>query len=54
MSMFDKMRTQKLLSLTLMVLTLSAGIVIGSFISTYGVKAARDNRRRRRPARRRW
>jgi len=43
MSIFDKMRTQKLLSFTLMLLTLSAGIVIGSFINTYGVKAARDN-----------
>jgi serine protease Do len=43
MSMFDRMRTQKLLSITLMLLTLSAGIVIGSFVSTYGVKAAREN-----------
>ncbi len=43
MSTFDKMRKQKLLSFTLMLLTLSAGIVIGSFINTYGVKAARDN-----------
>src|ERR1700722_17942135 len=43
MSMFDKMRRQKLLSFTLMLLTLSVGIVIGSFINTYGVKAARDN-----------
>jgi serine protease Do len=41
--MFDKMRKQKLLSFTLMLLTLSVGIVVGSFISTYGVKAARDN-----------
>ena len=41
--MFAKMRRQKLLSFTLMLLTLSAGIVIGSFISSYGVKAARDN-----------
>ncbi|MGO9255074.1 MAG: Do family serine endopeptidase [Bryobacteraceae bacterium] len=49
MSMFDKMRTQKLLSLTLMLLTLSAGIVIGSFISTYGVKAARDNSQAQAP-----
>jgi len=43
MSMLDRMRTQKLLSFTLMLLTLSAGIVIGSFLNTYGVKAARDN-----------
>jgi serine protease Do len=42
MSIFDKVRTKKLLSLTVMTLTLSAGIVIGSFISTHGVKAA-DN-----------
>jgi len=42
MSIVDKIRTQKLLSFTVMTLTLSAGIVIGSFINTYGVKAA-DN-----------
>jgi len=41
--MFAKMRRQKLLSFTLMLLTLSAGIVIGSLVSSYGVKAARDN-----------
>jgi serine protease Do len=49
MSMFHKMRTQKLLSLTLMLLTLSAGIVIGSFVSTHGVKAARDNSQAQAP-----
>src|SRR5580658_7104173 len=49
MSMFDKVRKQKLLSLTLMLLTLSAGIVIGSFVSTYGVKAARDNSQAQAP-----
>ena len=34
MSIFDKMRTQKLLSFTLMLFTLSVGIVIGTLIST--------------------
>jgi len=43
MSMLNRMRNQKLLSFTLMLLTLSAGIVIGSFLNTYAVKAARDN-----------
>ncbi|HLK67012.1 MAG TPA: Do family serine endopeptidase [Bryobacteraceae bacterium] len=43
MSFINKMRTQKLLSFTLILLTLSAGIVIGTVLST-GVKAARDDR----------
>jgi serine protease Do len=42
MSFFDKMRTQKLLSFTLMLLTLSIGIVIGTLVNS-GVKAARDS-----------
>jgi serine protease Do len=42
------MRTQKLLSAAVMTLTLSAGIVIGSFINTYGVKAA-DNQNQKAP-----
>lgn len=44
MSFFDKLRTQKLLSFTLVLFTLSIGIVIGTLITTStGVKAARDN-----------
>jgi len=44
MSYFDKLRTQKLLSFTLILFTLSIGIVIGTLITTNtGVKAARDS-----------
>jgi len=43
MSLFDKLRTQKLLSFTLTVFTLSIGIVIGTLI-TGGVKAAKDDK----------
>jgi serine protease Do len=43
MSFFDKLRTQKLLSFTLTVFTLSIGIVIGTLI-TGGVKAAKDDK----------
>ena len=42
MSFFDKLRTQKLLSFTLVLFTLSIGIVIGTLINS-GVKAAKDN-----------
>ena len=42
MSFIDKLRTQKLLSFTLMLFTLSIGIVLGTLISS-GVKAAKDN-----------
>src|SRR5689334_7097814 len=42
MSFFDKLRRQKLLSFTLMLFTLSIGIVIGTVVNS-GVKAARDN-----------
>jgi serine protease Do len=42
MSFIDRIRTQKLLSFTLLLFTLCLGIVIGTLIST-GVKAARDN-----------
>src|SRR5579883_137509 len=42
MSFFDKLRTQKFLSFTLILLTLSIGIVIGTLI-TSGVKAAKEN-----------
>ena len=42
MSFFDKLRTQKLLSLTLVLFTLSIGIVIGTLI-TSGVKAAKGD-----------
>src|ERR1051326_2571431 len=40
MQVFDKMRQQKLLSLTLLLFTLGVGIVIGTLVNT-GVKAAR-------------
>jgi serine protease Do len=43
MSLFDRLRTQKLLSFTLTVFTLSIGIVIGTLI-TGGVKAAKDDK----------
>ncbi len=42
MSIIDKLRTQKLLSFTLILFTLSVGIVIGTVINS-GVKAAKDN-----------
>ena len=41
MKLFEKMRQQKLLSITLLLFTLSVGIVIGTLINT-GVHAARD------------
>ena len=41
MSFFNKIRKQKLLSLSLMLFTLSIGIVLGTLVST-GVKAAKD------------
>ena len=41
MSFFDKMRRQKLLSFSLILFTLSIGVVIGTLVST-GVKAARE------------
>src|SRR5271157_4985324 len=42
MSIFDKLRTQKFLSFTLVLFTLSIGIVIGTLINS-GVRAAKDN-----------
>src|SRR5579863_72025 len=42
MSFFDKLRTQKLLSFTLILFTLSVGIVLGTLI-TSGVKAAKGD-----------
>jgi serine protease Do len=42
MNLFDKLRTQKLLSFTLMLFTLSIGIVLGTLINS-GVRAAKDN-----------
>jgi len=42
MSFLQKFREQKLLSFTLILFTLSIGVVIGTLIST-GVKAAKDN-----------
>jgi serine protease Do len=42
MSLFDKARSQKLLSFTLILFTLSLGVVIGTLITT-GAKAAKDN-----------
>jgi serine protease Do len=41
MKLFDKVRQQKLLSTTLLTITLSVGILIGTLVNT-GVKAARD------------
>jgi serine protease Do len=41
-SLFDRMRTQKVLSLTVMVFTLSVGIVLGTLVNQ-GVKAAKDD-----------
>src|ERR1700761_3402158 len=41
MSIFHKLRSQKLLSFTLILFTLSIGIVIGTVINS-GVKAAKD------------
>ena len=43
MSLFDRMRTQKVLSFTLVLFTLSVGIVIGTMVNQ-GVKAAKDDR----------
>jgi len=42
MSLFDKLRNQKLLSFTLILFTLSIGIVIGTLVNS-GVKAAKDS-----------
>src|SRR5215470_12935887 len=42
MSVFDKLRTQKLLSFTLILFTLSIGIVIGTLINS-SAKAAKDS-----------
>jgi serine protease Do len=42
MSLIDRVRTQKLLSFTLLLFTLCFGIVLGTLIGT-GVKAAREN-----------
>jgi serine protease Do len=42
MSLFHKLRTQKLLSFTMVLFTLSLGIVIGTLVSS-GVKAARSD-----------
>lgn len=41
MSFLNKMRTQKLLSFSLILFTLSIGVLIGTLVST-GVKAAKD------------
>src|ERR1039457_5527641 len=42
MSLFDRLRTQKVLSFTLILFTLSVGIVIGTLVNQ-GVKAARSD-----------
>jgi serine protease Do len=42
MKFFDRLRTEKLLSFTLIVFTLAIGVVIGTLVST-GVKAARSS-----------
>ncbi|HCC57006.1 MAG TPA: hypothetical protein DEQ47_07015, partial [Solibacterales bacterium] len=41
MSFYDKLRSQKFLSFTLVLFTLCLGILLGTLVST-GVKAARD------------
>jgi serine protease Do len=43
MKFVDKLRTQKLLSFTLILFTLSLGIVIGTLINNPSVRAERDN-----------
>ena len=52
MSLFDKLRSQKLLSFTLILFTLSLGIVIGTLVNT-GVKAPKAKPTARRRMRRR-
>ena len=42
MKFFDRLRTEKLLSFTLIVFTLAIGVVVGTLVST-GVKAARSS-----------
>jgi len=42
MSFFDRLRRQKMLSLTLVLFTLAIGVVIGTLVTT-GAKAAKDN-----------
>jgi hypothetical protein len=42
MSLLDKLRTQKVLSFTLILFTLSCGIVIGTLVNQ-GVKAAKND-----------
>src|SRR5579872_593141 len=42
MNLFDKLRTQRLLSFTLLLLTLAVGIIIGTLINS-GVKAAKGD-----------
>jgi serine protease Do len=42
-SLFDRMRTQKVLSFTLILFTLSVGIVLGTLVNQ-GVKAAKEDR----------
>ena len=42
MSIFDKLRSEKLLSFTLILFTLSIGIVIGTLINS-SVRAAKDS-----------
>src|SRR5262245_61389439 len=42
MTFFDRFRKQKLLSFTLILFTLSIGVVIGTLVNT-GVKAAKDS-----------
>ena len=41
MSLVEKVKSQKLLSFTLILFTLSIGVLIGTLVST-GVKAAKD------------
>ena len=50
-SFLEKMKQQKLLSVTLLLITLALGIVLGTLINT-GVKAAKDGLRWRLTQRR--
>src|SRR5438552_8029797 len=43
MNFLEKMRTQKVLSFTLILFTLSVGIVLGTLVNS-GVRAAKDDR----------
>ena len=52
MKLYEKMRQQKLLSTTLLLVTLSVGILIGTLVNTGRARGAGISRWRR--TRRRW